>query len=333
MNIYDVSSKAGVSIATVSRVMNGNTNVSEKTRMKVLKVMEEIGYTPNVFARGLGLNTMKTIGIMCTDSSDLYLANAVYFLERELRKNGYDSILCCTGENLENKKQYLNLLISKRVDALILIGSKFIESFDSDNAYILEAAKNIPIMLVNGILSGTNIYSTLCQEEDAIFNVTKTLISNNKKNIVYLYSSDTDGAHRKLEGFRKAHFVHDMPIKADYCKQCKNHYQSALDHLEYMYKLSLPIDAIITSDDYLAVGALKFAREHSINVPSDLEVVGFNNSILAECTQPTLSSIDSKVESLCITTVGNLMGIFEGALAPDKTFIPTQIVKRETTIF
>ena len=64
MNIYDVSKKAGVSIATVSRVINGNTNVSEKTKQKVLTVMKEIGYTPNVFARGLGLNTMKTIGIM-----------------------------------------------------------------------------------------------------------------------------------------------------------------------------------------------------------------------------------------------------------------------------
>ena len=98
MNIYDVSEHAGVSIATVSRVLNGNPNVSEKTREKVLKVMDELGYTPNVFARGLGLNTMKTIGIMCSDSSDPYLAGAIYYLERGLRAHGYDAILCCTGQ-------------------------------------------------------------------------------------------------------------------------------------------------------------------------------------------------------------------------------------------
>ena len=73
MNIYDVSEHAGVSIATVSRVLNGNPNVSERTREKVLRVMDELGYTPNVFARGLGLDTMQTIGIMCSDSSDPYL--------------------------------------------------------------------------------------------------------------------------------------------------------------------------------------------------------------------------------------------------------------------
>ena len=74
MNIYDVSKKAGVSIATVSRVLNGNANVSDKTKNKVLVAMKELDYTPNIFARGLGLNTMKTIGIMCSDSSDTYLA-------------------------------------------------------------------------------------------------------------------------------------------------------------------------------------------------------------------------------------------------------------------
>ena len=86
INIYDVSKKAGVSIATVSRVLNGNTRVSEKTRDKVINAMKELDYTPNVFARGLGLNTMKTIGIMCIDSSDIYLANAVYYHEQELRR-------------------------------------------------------------------------------------------------------------------------------------------------------------------------------------------------------------------------------------------------------
>ena len=105
MTIYDISEKAGVSIATVSRVLNGSNNVSEKTKQKVLRIMEEYGYTPNAFARGLGLNTMKTIGIMCADSSDLYLAKAIYYIERELRLNGYDCILSCTGYDLVNKHQ------------------------------------------------------------------------------------------------------------------------------------------------------------------------------------------------------------------------------------
>ena len=102
--------------------------------------MKELDYTPNVFARGLGLNTMKTIGIMCIDSSDIYLANAVYYLEQELRKYNYDSILCRTGKDYNNKKNYLELLLSKRVDGIILAGSQFVENTsEHNNDYIINA--------------------------------------------------------------------------------------------------------------------------------------------------------------------------------------------------
>ena len=170
MNIYDVSKKAGVSIATVSRVLNGNANVSDKTKNKVLVAMKELDYTPNIFARGLGLNTMKTIGIMCSDSSDTYLANAVYYLEQELRRHNYDSILCCTGQDSETKKKYLDLLISKRVDGIILAGSQFVlNQPGSDNRYILNAAKEVPIVLANGFLPGKNIYSVMCNDTAAVY--------------------------------------------------------------------------------------------------------------------------------------------------------------------
>lgn len=176
INIYDVSKKAGVSIATVSRVLNGNTRVSEKTRDKVINAMKELDYTPNVFARGLGLNTMKTIGIMCIDSSDIYLANAVYYLEQELRKYNYDSILCCTGKDYNNKKNYLELLLSKRVDGIILAGSQFVENTsEHNNDYIINAAKDVPIVLVNGYLDAANIYSVMCNDEEAVYNADKTL--------------------------------------------------------------------------------------------------------------------------------------------------------------
>lgn len=140
MTIYDISEKAGVSIATVSRVLNGACNVSAQTRQKVLSVIEACGYTPNAFARGLGLNSMNTIGILCADSSDLYQANAVYHIERELRQNNYNCILCCTGYGLEDKQKYLNLLVNKKVDSVILVGSAFIADNDAENDYIRKAA-------------------------------------------------------------------------------------------------------------------------------------------------------------------------------------------------
>lgn len=333
MNIYDVSEKANVSIATVSRVLNGNPNVSDKTRHRVLTVMEELGYTPNVFARGLGLNTMKTIGIMCSDSSDPYLANAIYFLERELRMNSYDSILCCTGRLLETKRKYFDLLRSKRVDAIILAGSKFVEMKAKDNSYIIEAAKDLPIMLVNGHLEGENIYSTVCDDHAATYQAVCQLIDSGKQKILYLYTSHSYSGVNKMQGYRDALADKGIDLPDGYIRQCPKDLTKAKELLLSLHDLGLEFDAVITSDDSLAVGAVKYAHMKQLTIPEDFSIIGYNNSILSLCTDPEITSIDTKVESLCITTINTLMGVFNGSNVPGKTTIAADLIKRQTTNF
>lgn len=331
MNIYDVSQHAGVSIATVSRVLNGNPNVSEKTREKVLKVMDELGYTPNVFARGLGLDTMHTVGIMCSDSSDPYLANAIYYLERSLRANGYDSILCCTGYDLAVKQKYFSLLRSKRVDAIILAGSKFVEMRAKDNAYILEAAADLPVMLVNGYLEGDNIFSTVCDDKSAVEQAVSLLIESGHRDILYLYSSYSYSGVNKLEGYKKALRTHGIPLRQEMIRQCPKDVEASRDLLLSLDRQGIFFDAVMTSDDSLAVGAVKYAHARDISIPDNLSIIGYNNSLLALCTDPEITSVDTKVEALCTTTVNTLMGVFSGVNVPSRTTIASDLIKRNTT--
>ncbi|MFR5602448.1 MAG: LacI family DNA-binding transcriptional regulator [Lachnospiraceae bacterium] len=333
MNIYDVSEKAGVSIATVSRVLNGNPNVSEKTRSRVLAVMDELGYTPNVFARGLGLNTMKTIGIMCSDSSDPYLANAIYFLERELRSNQYDAILCCTGNSLETKRNYFDLLRSKRVDAIILAGSKFVEMKPRDNSYLKKAARELPIMLVNGYLDGDNIYGTLCDDRAAIQDAASKLIRSGRKRILYLYTSVSYSGINKLQGYKDALTAAGMEIDDNLIHQLPKDIIAAKELLMNLAEKGLSFDSVMTSDDSLAVGAVKYAHAKGLSIPEDLSIIGYNNSILSLCTDPEITSIDTKIEALCITTVNTLMSVFNGGNVPGKTTIAADLIKRNTTNF
>ena len=152
MNIYDIAKLAGVSIATVSRVVNDSPRVSEKTKQKVRAVMEENNYTPNVFARGLGLDSMKTIGIVCPDVSDAYMASAVSFLEHRLREYDYDCILYCSGNEQKKKEKALELVMKKRIDALVLVGSTYAGEGEKGDSvdYIINAARKIPVFLING---------------------------------------------------------------------------------------------------------------------------------------------------------------------------------------
>ena len=212
MTIYDISKKAGVSIATVSRVLNGSANVKPKTRKKVMDIIDQYGYKPNAFARGLGLNSMKTIGILCADASDLYLAKAIYFIEQNLRENGYNSVLCCTGYDKEGKKESLNLLLSQHVDSVVMIGSNFIMNNPEDNQYIRDAAASVPVMLLNADFDCSNVYCTLCDDYKATQDATEQMIGSGIKNILYLYNSNSYSGLKKLAGYQNALLTHDIPL-------------------------------------------------------------------------------------------------------------------------
>lgn len=332
MNIYDVSEKAGVSIATVSRVINNSENVSEKNRAKVLAVMKELGYTPNVFARGLNLNTMKTIGIMCSDSSDTYLANAVYYLERALRENGYDSFLCCSGYELETKQNYFRLLLSKRVDAMILVGSSFLELKEEKNDYIAEGAAQVPIMLMNGYLDKPNIYSVFSDDFGATHAAARLLLSQGKKRILFLYNRRSYSSNQKLAGYKLALKEAGIPSEPALILKCPRELPSLLEFIDGLYRRQLCFDAILASEDILALGGVKYANSHGIAIPEDLSIIGYNNSLLAQCCDPEITSIDNQVEQLSNITVKLLMDVLSNQDVPQQTVLETKLVRRGTTL-
>ncbi len=328
MNIYDISKQAGVSIATVSRVLNNSSHVSEKTRKRVLEVMENCGYTPNAFARGLGLNTMKTVGILCADASDIYLANAIYVVETELQNRGYNSFLCCTGYDLHKKKIDLDLLLSKRVDAVILIGSNYVEKDSKDNEYIITASKQVPVMIINGYLEANHVYCCLTDDYQATYDITHKLIKKGAKHLIYLYRSESYSGRQKLKGFVDA-FA--------FCNTCSHEelrsHGEVIDTINVLEtnKMGVDVDAIICSDDEIAIGALKWANQHNIKVPKDLSIVGYNNSKYAKLSTPELTSIDNHGDVICRNIVNMLIQVFNNENVPRKTIISCDFVERETT--
>lgn len=334
MNIYDISEKAGVSIATVSRVLNQNSNVSEKTRKKVMDVIEKYDYTPNAFARGLGLNSMKTIGLLCTDSSDLYQAKAIYYIEGELRERGYDSILCCSGYELEEKKKCVNLLLSKKVDAMILIGSSFIYEKREENQYIAEAGEKIPVMLLNATLDAPGVYGILTDDERSVYEAVRKLAKEGIRDVLYFYHSDSYSGKKKLAGYRRA--VEEFGLSRDerLCQFFGNSNEeipAMAEYLRGLKKEGVTFRGIVTSDDELALGAVKYARQEGIRIPEELSVIGYNNSMLAVCSDPEISSVDVELEKLCRYLTDSLMDALAGKDLPQKSVFPGKLILRKTT--
>lgn len=336
LTIYDISKKAGVSIATVSRVLNGSDNVRPSTRKKVMDVIEKYDYTPNAFARGMGLHSLRTVGILCADSSDLFLAKAVYYLEQELQANGYEAILCCTGYNPDVRKNYLNLLLSKKVDSIILVGSNFIGTSEEENQYIKDASSQVPIMLLNASFDYPNVYSTLCDDYTTMFEATSSMIKAGIHDILYLYDSKSYSGEKKLSGFKAAMREHRIPDFTDLIF----YYDGKIDQLndiasfvESIAEAGTPFHGIITSDDSLAIGSIKYAQKKGIRIPEDLSVIGYNNSMLTDCCTPELTSVDNKLETQTHQLVQTLLGVLSGQEMPKKSIFSGKIIKRGTTLF
>lgn len=334
MTIYDISKKAGVSIATVSRVLNGSTNVKPKTRKKVMDIIEQYGYKPNAFARGLGLNSMKTIGILCADASDLYLAKALYYIEQNLRENGYNSVLCCTGYEMDSRKESLNLLLSQHVDSVVMVGSNFIMNNPEDNMYVNDAAASVPIMLLNADYDCNNVYCTLCDDYKATQDATEKMLNAGLKSILYLYNSNSYSGLKKLAGYQSALLSHDIAVKKELL-QCFKGSNEDIDgvknFIEKIYLKGVKFDGIIASDDFLAVGAMNFARANKIKVPTELQIIGYNNSILTHCSEPPISSIDNRLEDMCIQLVKTLIGTLSQNEMPQKTIFSGELIERGST--
>lgn len=336
LTIYDISQKAGVSTATVSRVLNGSGNVSPSTQKKVMAVIEKYGYIPNAFARGMGLRSLQTVGILCADSSDLFAAKAIYLLEQELQANGYEALLCCTGYNLGVKKNYLNLILSKKVDSIILVGSNFIAPSQLENEYIAEAAAQVPIMLLNASYNHPNVYSILCDDYNAMYETTSSMINSGISDILYLYNSESYSGMKKLKGFQDAW---NEKIPRDYSNNIC-YYNGKPDSIEDIAKFvgqiaesRIPFRGVIAADDSLAIGAMKYAQRKGLSIPGDISVIGYNNSVLTNCCTPELTSVDNCLEMQTHQLVQTLLHVIAGEEVPNKVIFSGKLIKRNTTRF
>jgi len=332
VTIYDIAKLSGVSIATISRVVNGSPRVSEKTRAKVLEVMKENNYTPNPFARSLQFDSMRTIGISCSDISDEYMARSVSNIEKKLHEYGYDYMLFCSGYEQSSKEYAVDLLLKKKVDALILIGSSFLGSGDDEDvAYLHKAAESIPVFIINGYLKDKNIYCVLHDDFDAMYEATDKLIRSGRKKVLFLYDSESYSAQQKMAGYESALRDNKLPVDGNLKLKITGTIHEERDIL--LVRKDLVFDAVVTTVDELAFGALKYARARMLKVPEDISIVGYNNSLLACCVEPELTSVDSSVKELSKMAVVKIMECIQGEKVAHKTVVKGQLVRRCSTDF
>jgi len=292
--IYDVCSKAGVSMATVSRVINGNDNVREKTRLKVLDAMKKLGYKPNINAQSLASKVTNSIGISVSELSGPFFGPMMSGIEKELRKAGKHAFIASGHSNLEQEKESIDFLISRNCDALIM----HVEAVPDE--YLLELSKgDTPFILLNRHVDGLSNNCITLNNINGGYLATKALLNMGHTDIGYisgpLWKTDTKD---RLQGHKNALQEFGITFDQKLCYEGDFHEKSGMDGLEYFLSKKHKITGLVCANDEMASGAMVKARDTHIAVPGDLSIIGYDDINVAYYLHPKLTTIRYPVEEM-----------------------------------
>ena len=323
----DIAKRAGVSIATVSRVLNEPEKVSPETRARILKIIGQTGFVANALARGLASRSSRTVGILVVDVCHAYSAAMTHALERHMTEFGYNVLLANTGGEIGEKQKYLRVMLEKKVDGLILVGSVFRER--GGNEHIVWASQHVPIVMLNSFVEAPAIYSVLCDDAAGVSAAVGHLAGLGHRAVWFLSEAATFSGLAKLRGFRRAMQRHGLDGRG--IVHVPRSLEGGRAGVRHILETGRKVTAVITGEDITAIGALKEIGASSLAVPRDVSVIGYNSSLLADLATPRLTSVDSRVADMAAAAVDLLFDVLKGKSAPHKTVFEPFLVARDST--
>jgi len=306
-NIYDVAKHADVSIKTVSRVVNGMTNISEATRKRVLAAVAALSYRPNVFARGLASEQSYLIGLLCDipAAGSGYIAALQTGILARCRNEGYHLIVASLdGERPDLGNQVTSLLAESRLHGVILTPPL------CDIPAVLDALKraNTPYVRIAPEKSLSGSHDVRIDDYKAAFDMTAYLIGLGHKRIGFVKGPPDHGdANARFAGYRAALTEANLPITEELCVPGLFSYQSGLQAGEILLRLKVRPTAIFACNDDMAAAVLATAHRFNLNVPNQISVAGFDDSLVAQVVWPRLTTCRQPIEEMAKTAVSILI--------------------------
>lgn len=289
--IYQVSKLAGVSLATVSRVINHHTRVSEKTRIKVQEAMDTLGYRPSSIAQSLASNCTNSVGILVSELHGAYFGQMMAGIESELRAAGKHVIITTGCSEAEQEKDGIEFLISRNCDAIIA----HVEAL-SDQDLIDLNNKDVPLYLMSRYVHELNSQCISLDNELGGYLATKSIILKGHKKLAYVAGpTGKSDANARLAGHKKALEEYDIKFEAEKFYQGDFKETGGSEALRHFVEQGAEFSALICANDEMASGAMKYAREHGFELPQDLSIIGFDNNVFANYLYPKLTTIDNPI--------------------------------------
>jgi LacI family transcriptional regulator len=326
-SIKDVAKEAGVSIATVSRVLNDVDVVNEETKKKVQDAIKKLGYRPNIVARSLKTQRSRTVGIIIPDISNQFYPEIVRGAEDVANIYNYNIMLCNTDLDPDKEMEYLRVLKEKMVDGVLYMSNSL-------EPAIIDLVKSLemPVVLVETTDKENTFPSVTIDNEKGGFEATEQLIKNGNKKIAYfgIHEDAVNAAAFRFTGYKNALLENGIELDKNLCYFSGLKAHDGYEGMKEIFKDN-DMDAVFCASDELAMGVINALREEGKRVPEDIDVIGFGDIYSASIFYPKLTTVVQPMYDMGSVGMRMLIKIINKAqLEQDQFVLPHQIVKRDS---
>lgn len=323
--IYDVAKRCSVSIATVSRALNGHPDVSAKTRQKVLDVCRELSYQPSATARGLTLNRSWTIGVYFQDdlTHPLY-QHILSEFKHEIERAGYDLLFYNIHDPQSDPDHLIARLRYRNVDGILIAG------YSDDQIHKRLTKLDIPCVGLNVKLDSSNASYVVSDHYGGALSAINYLFKFGHRNIAFIGNLNFHSIHDRFLGYADGLKSINIPLQEDWVVNSPwtedGGYKSCKSILEYKYRPT----AIFCASDMQAIGAMYAVEDAGLRVGADISIVGFDDIMLARYVRPKLTTVRQDQTRLAEIAAEQLISLIEETGQPESLVIPTQLVIRDS---
>ena len=328
VTIKDVAREAGVSVATVSRVLNGSCNVSEESSQKVCEAVEKLKYSPNFLGRNLRKRETNVILVIMPTSEHSLYSKIIMGMQKQAEKLGYDIISAVTGSASTVEARQMTMLFNRTVDGVVLLGTLY------DAEALNKLAQNYDIALCCEGVEGANVLTVAVDDEQAAFDAVTALIRKGHRRIgfVGIDSKTAISAIARENGYRRAlkeHGITDVPelyYRENYEYDCGGR------AMEYFASLKERPSAVFAISDLLAISAINKARDLGLTAGKDIAIMGFDNITMCDMMYPTVSTVEQPCEKMGELVISKLISNIRADIKDNRYYtVRHNVIMREST--
>ncbi|MBA2874281.1 LacI family DNA-binding transcriptional regulator [Thermaerobacillus caldiproteolyticus] len=331
--IKDIAKAAGVSITTVSRALNGYSDVNEKTRQKIIDIAKQLNYSPNTLARGLVMNKSKTIGLLVSgltreSAKDNFTFEVLAGVNQYVGEVDYDMVLFSTTSTKQREKTYTQLCRERRVDGAILQGIRV------DDPYLQEVVESdIPCVLIDIPIESETVGYVTTDNVLGAKKAVRHLVELGHKCIAMINGYEyAFVSEQRLKGFKEALFEADLPFYEHWVANGAFKEEQAEQEAIRLLTEYPDITAFFCASDLMALGVMKAVKQLGKRVPDDVAVIGYDDIILASYATPTLSTIAQNKFAMGYEAAKLLIQMLEGKAQSHVRILETELKMRESTV-